>query len=601
MAGSVEDSKEQLLAELKEVRRAGVGKLRPSRVPHLCRIASKVETNDLLDLAIRIERTLQLAINRMGDVYGGAASLLIGTAPAARGLGAEERRKKAAVPLGKTSEAFRKTDETPILEDLVVQLLALEVEEEAPSPSNDVDSSSQNLEVDSFSSLAAHGSAQALPEVEHSEDGELHPGIGTESPEAPGGQRGSNAGDHLGTSDSDASVPDRREKPASHRSTLLKPLIVVVLAMIVAISTLAATSTWPFGNGRVAQIPSPNASNGAVVGCVRSNSKVPAPSIPSGPNRVHVKLQVQSASAASWSEDLSNLHPGTIARFLLSYSNASSAVQNQVVLRANLAPGSLLVPDSTCLYDAGHPKGLDVQSNDVDQGGINIGNFGAGANAYLLFSVALPPSGDVLCGKTVITTVGVARPSGLNEFENSAIVNVEKSCSKVGQNGSSSSGTAQVSDSMSLKVGLPGTETSKLTSVARIPAGDPVAWAIIVVHESLSQLNSAVLLDQIPDGVMVVPGSVKLFNGNYPDGFTFPSTAVQDNGRQINVNLGDYGPLSTQAASTGEVSAEVTFETEFVAISPNNCTRRVITNNAWFGTIQYPLTMHAAAKAEVSC
>ncbi|MGH7175544.1 MAG: hypothetical protein ACREGR_04265 [Minisyncoccia bacterium] len=587
MAEPAGDSKEQLLAEVKVVRRAGLGKLVPSAVPHLGRIASNVVPNELLDPSKRIERVLRLAMDPMGDAYGGAASLLLGTSPETRGLSVTARRRKAAQYLGdgKGADAFYKTDEPRILQDLVVQLLALEVGEEA-------EHRSMTIDVLAASPQATQETAQKPPDVEHAGRGNfLHAEVG----DSQGSAEGPDA--YLDAYDSDGSVSGGPQALLGHRMGFLKPMTVLGLVALCAISALAATSTWPFGADGRAQIPTPNAGNGALVTCLRSNGKVePAPSIPSGPNPVHVALQVQTASAPSWTYDLNHLRPGTIARFLLSYSNASSAVQNQVVLRTNLAPGSLLVPDSTCLYDASHPSGVKIQSNDVERGGINIGNFGSGANAYLLFSVALPPSGDLLCGKTTITTVGVARPSGLNEFENSAVANLEKPCGTAAP-----TGTAQVSDSISLKVGLPGSKTSKLTAFARIPAGDPIAWAIIVVHESPSQLNSAVLLDQIPGGVMVVPGSVKLFNGNYPNGYIFPASAVQDDGRQINLDLGDYIPLSTQDASNGGVSATVTFYTEFVAVSPNNCARRTITNSAWFGTSQYAHTLHAVARAEVSC
>jgi hypothetical protein len=38
-----------------------------------------------------------------------------------------------------------------------------------------------------------------------------------------------------------------------------------------------------------------------------------------------------------------------------------------------------------------------------------------------------------------------------------------------------------------------------------------------------------------------VPGSVKLFNSNYVDGFTLSDDAIQLAGRQVNIQIGDYG------------------------------------------------------------
>jgi hypothetical protein len=45
---------------------------------------------------------------------------------------------------------------------------------------------------------------------------------------------------------------------------------------------------------------------------------------------------------------------------------------------------------------------------------------------------------------------------------------------------------------------------------------------------------------EFDDPVEVVPGSVRLFNANYEDGYAYGDPAIQANGNQINVGAGTY-------------------------------------------------------------
>ena len=49
------------------------------------------------------------------------------------------------------------------------------------------------------------------------------------------------------------------------------------------------------------------------------------------------------------------------------------------------------------------------------------------------------------------------------------------------------------------------------------------------------------LIEQASPLLSPVPGSVVVFNGNHPDGFSFRDDAVQNAGRQVNIQIGDYG------------------------------------------------------------
>ena len=70
--------------------------------------------------------------------------------------------------------------------------------------------------------------------------------------------------------------------------------------------------------------------------------------------------------------------------------------------------------------------------------------------------------------------------------------------------------------------------------------GDNVEWKIAFANTGETQLSDVVVLDQVPEGLNVVPGSVKLYNNNNPNGYTYPNSAIQNNGRQVNANIGTY-------------------------------------------------------------
>ena len=70
--------------------------------------------------------------------------------------------------------------------------------------------------------------------------------------------------------------------------------------------------------------------------------------------------------------------------------------------------------------------------------------------------------------------------------------------------------------------------------------GKNVDWAVTFTNTGATDLKHVKVVDQVPVGLTVVPGSVKLFNSTYPSGFTYPDSAIQSNGRQVNVDIGNY-------------------------------------------------------------
>lgn len=93
-------------------------------------------------------------------------------------------------------------------------------------------------------------------------------------------------------------------------------------------------------------------------------------------------------------------------------------------------------------------------------------------------------------------------------------------------------------------VRLEGQGSSDWKENVTVEPGTNVEWRVAFTNTGTTQLKDVIVLDQVPAGLSVVPGSVKLYNSNNPSGYTYPDSAVQNSGRQVNVNIGTYNPNS---------------------------------------------------------
>lgn len=101
---------------------------------------------------------------------------------------------------------------------------------------------------------------------------------------------------------------------------------------------------------------------------------------------------------------------------------------------------------------------------------------------------------------------------------------------------------------------------------------DTLSWMITFNNIGYTELKNVKIVDNIPTNLTVVPGSVKLTNGNYPNGYTYPDTAIQANGRQVNVDIGNYGP---------GIIGYVTFRTTIAPLTSLSCGENKFINEAY--------------------
>jgi uncharacterized repeat protein (TIGR01451 family) len=145
---------------------------------------------------------------------------------------------------------------------------------------------------------------------------------------------------------------------------------------------------------------------------------------------VNVTKQVENSNQTNDWATSNTANPGDTLKYLISYTNSGNTTENQVVITDSLPAGMTLVPNSTYIADSTTPNG--VLSNDA-QGtittvGLNIGNFTAGANAFVTLEATLPSSSQLACGENQFSNVAYVTPQGMGTYSAIATTTVNNTC-----------------------------------------------------------------------------------------------------------------------------------------------------------------------------
>jgi hypothetical protein len=106
--------------------------------------------------------------------------------------------------------------------------------------------------------------------------------------------------------------------------------------------------------------------------------------------------------------------------------NTGTVQQDDVVLKLKMPPELSYLPGSARLGNSLHPSG--IATSDVTRPeGINIGSYGPGGNAWVIFSAAVGDETKFLCGTRTLApelTVDTANGAKMSE----AIIRVRRDC-----------------------------------------------------------------------------------------------------------------------------------------------------------------------------
>ena len=127
----------------------------------------------------------------------------------------------------------------------------------------------------------------------------------------------------------------------------------------------------------------------------------------------------------------------------------------------------------------------------------------------------------------------------------------------------------------------------------KVQPGATVEWRLNFKNTGSLQLKDTKIVDNLPAKATAVPGSVKLYDTNFPSGYQYPDSAIQANGRQINLSVGNTNP---------GVRAIVTFKTKIAAAQDLECGLNTLKNVGYatptngYGTITDDATVTVDGK-----
>ena len=118
--------------------------------------------------------------------------------------------------------------------------------------------------------------------------------------------------------------------------------------------------------------------------------------------------------------------PGEKVDYLIQYKNTGDATQENVVIKDTLPAGMTYVNGSTKLGNGANPNGI-ATNDGITTGGINIGTYAKGSNAWVIFSATAPAKEALACGPNTLKNVARAE-TNFGYKEDDANVTITKDC-----------------------------------------------------------------------------------------------------------------------------------------------------------------------------
>lgn len=116
--------------------------------------------------------------------------------------------------------------------------------------------------------------------------------------------------------------------------------------------------------------------------------------------------------------------------YMIRFENKGNTTLEDVMVGDNLPKFTSYSENSTRLINMNTgAEGRDIDNENVTKGGINVGHYKPGSTGYVTLEADIDPVNVFeQCGTYTLHNVGVVRPDGMNEFYNTANVDVEIDC-----------------------------------------------------------------------------------------------------------------------------------------------------------------------------
>lgn len=292
-----------------------------------------------------------------------------------------------------------------------------------------------------------------------------------------------------------------------------------------------------------------SALDGRIPGCNEYAGYVTFKVIADQPNFT-VSKQVRKTGTTNWTDEKLAVSASSEVDYLITYNNTGTTVQNDVVIKDVLPTGVTLKSGTTYIVNAANPNGLKISDNIASAGGINIGNYDAGAAAYIKFTANVSRSSDSLtCGANDLVNLAKADTNNGSKTDEATIV-ITKTCED----------PEDPEFSISKKVRKTGTEEWK-ESIA-IASGDSIDYMITYNNTGNVRQDNVVIKDTLPTGVTLVNGTTYLVNAANPNGIKVSDKIISTDG----LNIGNYDGESTAYI---KFTAKVTLADEYIKCGAN--------------------------------
>ena len=217
---------------------------------------------------------------------------------------------------------------------------------------------------------------------------------------------------------------------------------------------------------------------------------------------LEIQKEVKLLGTDTWSEQI-KAKAGDTVRYRIQVKNTGNTQLQNVHVFDVLPKGLTYVKGSTTVANATNPKGIAVSDNIVTDNGINIGTYGAGANAWIYFNATVDKSVSEECGNTILRNIAqTSAGSSTGTKEDTADVIVDgKTCK----------------DGFTIDKKVKDANGNYVESTT-LKAGETAHYRIEFKNTGDNELKNVVLKDTLPSKMTYVKGSTKIGSTAAGDG-----------------------------------------------------------------------------------
>lgn len=134
-----------------------------------------------------------------------------------------------------------------------------------------------------------------------------------------------------------------------------------------------------------------------------------------------VSKKVRKAGTTEWKENVA-ANPGDKVDYLVEYKNSGTTAQNDVVVKDTLPAKVSYQTGSTKIANPTNPGGVATEDGITSAQGINVGDYPAGSNAFVMFSAKVAGADQLDCGETTLVNKATVETNNGSKSDTATVV-----------------------------------------------------------------------------------------------------------------------------------------------------------------------------------